>query len=129
MRYHALSGRVGHTKPVCKDIGQGRSDHRSCTDEETLHGEAHRPLLGREIIAHESPEGLHGDVDGAIHNPQHPCSDPEGGGVGHKKECQRGKDSPDHEVGTTATEAVPCFIAQMPDDGLYDQARDGSSDP
>ena len=62
-----------------EDVGeeprQGGGDDRAEADEEALHGEAGGALAFWEDVRDEGSEGLHGDVDGGV-------EDPEGGG-GH----------------------------------------------
>ena len=67
--------------------GEHGGDDRAQADEESLHGETARALLGRQEAGDEGAEGLHADVDGGIHHPEQACRHPQRRRVGHGDEC------------------------------------------
>ena len=102
----------------------------SSSDEDALHGKADGALAFGEEIGDKGAEGFHADIDGGIEDPEETCGHPEGAGAGHKEEREGGEDGSNEEVGSaTAEDGVPGTIAEVADDGLNDQARDGGSEP
>ena len=82
----AFGRSIGEVQPVGESIRQQRGDDGTGTDEECLHGKPLGALFVRQHVADECAEGLHRDIDRAVHQPQSSCRNPERWGIRHDEQ-------------------------------------------
>jgi hypothetical protein len=128
--HHAANGHVADAEDVREHRRQQRGDDRAAADEKGLHREAGGLLARIELVADESAERLHRDVDRGVHHPQHRDGHPQRRRIGHQEQRDGSEDGADEEERAAAAPVrVPGVVAQVADDRLHQQARDGCGEP
>ena len=128
-RYRALARLARHAEPVGEHVRQRRREHGAQADEQALHGEAALALVGREQVAHERAERLHGDVDAGIQIHSRPAAIQTVPEFGMAIKREAGEDGAGQEVRPATAERAPGAVAEIADDRLHDQARERRGEP
>ena len=129
VRCQPLGCRRDDGKHIGQNPGQAGGQHGTCADEEGLHGIAAGALFIGKIVSDEGTEGLHGDVDRSVHDPQGRRRQPQAGSIGHVDHGCRCQDRADQEIGPPSPQPPPGLVAEMPDDRLDQQPGQGRGDP
>ena len=124
-----VADRIAYMKPVAHHPRQGRSDDGADPNHKALEGEASAVLFLWEHIYHKGPEGLHGDVDGRIQDPQQARSHPQSRTLGHEKQRHRSEQGPHQEIGAAAAERRPGAVRPISNNGLNQQTGHRGREP
>ncbi len=123
--------------PIHARTKEHEAHNRACVTQEALYGVGEALLLLVDHVAYEHLERLHGYVDRQVEEHQCECSEDECAGHGEVEASGIGKQCHDdygeycakQEVGKTATEAIPCAVAECAHDGLNYQACQRRQNP
>ena len=103
--------------------------NRTHADEEALNGIPGGPLPRAELIAHQRPERLHGNIDGAIEQPQQRPGKPQCWRARHENQRGRGQDGSDEKIRPAPAQARPRAVGHVADDRLHQQSTQWRGNP